>query len=167
MTLGAVVCLLAWNRLGRFPSRFQTRVLRTENTYVDAQVLDSVFTTAIAATDSQRFLDPAYDALAYAKAWEAKGSKRKKRLPLLRFGFDWRNTFAFQRSLVELTSITCPLFVPAILFAAYPTFGLVRCPLGRWRRKREGLCVKCGYDHTGIETGVCSDCSARCVDDHP
>ena len=33
-------------------------------------------------------------------------------------------------------------------------------PLRRLRRKR-GLCVKCGYDLTGNESGVCSECGTE------
>lgn len=31
-------------------------------------------------------------------------------------------------------------------------------PLRRWRRRRKGWCVRCGYDLTGNVTGVCPEC---------
>ena len=45
-----------------------------------------------------------------------------------------------------------------LLFATYPTLAFIRGPLRRWRRKKRGLCLKCGYDLTGNESGVCPEC---------
>ena len=44
-----------------------------------------------------------------------------------------------------------------LLFAAYPTIAFIRGPLRHRRRRKRGLCVKCGYDLTGNVTGVCSE----------
>jgi hypothetical protein len=33
-------------------------------------------------------------------------------------------------------------------------------PMRRWRRRRRGLCVACGYDLTGNTSGACSECGA-------
>ena len=46
------------------------------------------------------------------------------------------------------------------LSAIYPTIAFLRGPLRRWRRRRKGLCVKCGYDLTGNVTGTCPECGA-------
>ena len=43
-------------------------------------------------------------------------------------------------------------------FAAYPTIALIRGPLRRWRRRRKGLCIRCGYNLEGNVSGVCSEC---------
>ena len=51
-----------------------------------------------------------------------------------------------------------PAWVPVALFAFYPMFVFVRGPLRRWRRDREGLCVKCGYNLTGNVSGICPEC---------
>ena len=51
-----------------------------------------------------------------------------------------------------------PLWCPFALFAACPTITFIRGPLRRYRRRRRGLCLKCGYDLTGNVTGVCSEC---------
>ena len=50
------------------------------------------------------------------------------------------------------------LWAPLILFAIYPTIAFTRGLLRRYRRRRKGLCLKCGYDLTGNVTGVCSEC---------
>ena len=41
--------------------------------------------------------------------------------------------------------LAVPFSVLTILFAAYPTIAFIRGPLRRWRRRRKGLCLKCGY----------------------
>ena len=51
-----------------------------------------------------------------------------------------------------------PFWVPFVLLATYPTIAFIRGPLRRYRRRRKGLCVGCGYDLTGNVTGVCSEC---------
>ena len=52
-----------------------------------------------------------------------------------------------------------PLWMPTVLFAAYPAIALARSPGRRHRRRRKrGQCVKCGYDLTGNVSGVCSEC---------
>ncbi len=35
---------------------------------------------------------------------------------------------------------------------------IARRPLSRAHRRKRGLCVKCGYNLTGNESGVCSEC---------
>lgn len=52
-----------------------------------------------------------------------------------------------------------PFWAPVIVLVAYPTIAFIRGPLRRWRRRRRGLCVKCGYDLTGNVTGVCPECA--------
>ncbi len=44
------------------------------------------------------------------------------------------------------------------LFAIYPTIAFIRGPLRRWRRRRRGLCLKCGYNLEGNVSGVCPEC---------
>ena len=59
----------------------------------------------------------------------------------------------------EQHGVLIPLWIPLLVFATYPTIALIRGPLLRRRRRRKrGLCVKCGYDLTGNVTGVCSEC---------
>ncbi|MCH8966496.1 MAG: hypothetical protein IID43_02365 [Planctomycetes bacterium] len=57
--------------------------------------------------------------------------------------------------------LAIPLWCPIVLFAAYPTIAFIRGPVRRRRRRKRGLCVKCGYDLTGNVTGVCSECGGQ------
>ncbi len=54
-----------------------------------------------------------------------------------------------------------PAWVPCVLFGTYPTLAFIRGPLRRWRRRRKGLCIDCGYDLTGNVSGVCSECGSE------
>lgn len=65
------------------------------------------------------------------------------------------------------TRLPCPwrawdleigLWAPAVLFLTYPAIAFACGPVRRWRRRRKGCCVKCGYNLTGNVTGVCSEC---------
>ena len=51
-----------------------------------------------------------------------------------------------------------PLF---FLFAAYPTLAFIRGPLRRYRRRKRGLCVKCGYNLTGLMEPRCPECGTK------
>jgi len=44
---------------------------------------------------------------------------------------------------------------------AYPTIAFIRGPLRRWRRRRKGRCLKCGYNLTGNVSGVCPECGTE------
>ena len=59
---------------------------------------------------------------------------------------------------VRRFEVAIPLYGPLVLFSAYPTIAFIRGPLRRYRRRRKGLCLRCGYDLTGNVTGVCSEC---------
>ncbi len=50
-----------------------------------------------------------------------------------------------------------PLWIPTVLFAG--TFVYVYRPYRRYKhRKRHGLCLSCGYNLTGNESGTCPEC---------
>ena len=51
-----------------------------------------------------------------------------------------------------------PLWVPLSALSTPPAIALIRGPVRRWRRRRKGCCVRCGYDLTGNVTGVCPEC---------
>ena len=53
------------------------------------------------------------------------------------------------------------LLILSLILSCYPTIAFIRGPLRRWRRKKKGLCLKCGYDLTGNESGVCPECGVR------
>ena len=54
-----------------------------------------------------------------------------------------------------------PIWLPLVLFTAYPTLAFIRGPLRRHRRRKRGLCVRCGYDLTGNVSGVCPECGTE------
>lgn len=54
-----------------------------------------------------------------------------------------------------------PIWFLALVFATYPTIAFIRGPLRRYRRRRNGLCIQCGYNLTGNTTGICSECGAE------
>jgi len=54
---------------------------------------------------------------------------------------------------VTRTGIAIPIWVLVVLFAT-PTLWLWRCD----RRRRPGLCLKCGYDLRGADHKVCPEC---------
>lgn len=62
------------------------------------------------------------------------------------------------------TEIAIALWAPFLLFGAYPVLAFARGPVRRWRRRRKGLCVKCGYDLTGNVSGVCPECGTKVED---
>lgn len=62
------------------------------------------------------------------------------------------------RSAVRVTGAILPLWKLFILFAIYPTIAFIRGPVRRWRRRKRGLCVNCGYDLTGNVSVVCPEC---------
>jgi len=49
----------------------------------------------------------------------------------------------------------------SLVLSAYPTIAFVRGPLRCWRRRRHGLCLKCGYNLTGNLSGVCPECGTK------
>ena len=68
---------------------------------------------------------------------------------------------SFRRTLltgVRVSTLACPLWMPAVAFTVYPTIALIRGPVRRSRRRRKGLCPDCAYDLTGNESGVCPEC---------
>lgn len=48
-----------------------------------------------------------------------------------------------------------------LLLALYPVIAFIRGPYRRMVRRRRGLCVGCGYDLTGNESGVCPECATK------
>ena len=54
--------------------------------------------------------------------------------------------------------VTVPLWLTTIILGAWPAVALWRGPFRRWRRRRRGLCLKCGYNLAGTVSGVCSEC---------
>ena len=57
--------------------------------------------------------------------------------------------------------IRTPTWTVSTIFAAYPMLAFFRGPLRRWRRRRRGLCIRCGYNLEGNVSGVCPECGAE------
>lgn len=80
--------------------------------------------------------------------------------------FDWSNakTLSIEPTgtsggqTVRFAVVVTPFWIPPTFLAAYPIFALIRGPLRRWRRRRRGLCLNCGYNLEGNMSGVCPEC---------
>jgi hypothetical protein len=62
---------------------------------------------------------------------------------------------------IDSYSVTVPLWIPLVVCGTYPTIAFIRGPLRRWRRRRKGLCLRCGYNLMGNVSGVCSECGTE------
>ncbi len=54
--------------------------------------------------------------------------------------------------------IEFPLGFATVALAAYPIIAFIGGPVRRWRRRKRGLCVRCGYNLAGNVSGVCPEC---------
>lgn len=54
--------------------------------------------------------------------------------------------------------VVIPWWIFTIILGWYPALILVIQPIRRSRRRRRGLCVKCGYDLTGTPQPRCPEC---------
>lgn len=89
----------------------------------------------------------------------------------------WYGTFRIQRPYFPVSSKWSPkfsneirgrggkpgwiLYMPLYLIAAslaMLSVGLLVAPIRRFRRVRRGGCLRCGYDLTANESGVCPEC---------
>lgn len=55
--------------------------------------------------------------------------------------------------------VQIPCWFVAAAFAISPTLALIRGPLRRYRRRRKGSCVECGYNLTGLTEPRCPECA--------
>lgn len=62
---------------------------------------------------------------------------------------------------LHITLVRTRSWLVATVFTVYPILAFIRGPLRRWRRKKKGLCLTCGYDLTGNESGVCPECGVE------
>ncbi len=54
--------------------------------------------------------------------------------------------------------VAFPVWLFAHPQATYPALAFIRGPLRRHRRRKRGLCVRCGYNLTGNVSGRCPEC---------
>jgi len=61
--------------------------------------------------------------------------------------------------------IDIPRWIPVIgtAISAWVPVRLMVPPLKRWRRRRLGLCVNCGYNLTGLTEPRCPECGTPCL----
>ncbi len=68
--------------------------------------------------------------------------------------FDWwRQSTGYRRFYLRIE-----FFTLACVAAAYPTIAVIHGVLRHRQRRSKGLCLHCGYDLTGNESGKCSEC---------
>ncbi|MCH9033111.1 MAG: hypothetical protein IID42_01240 [Planctomycetes bacterium] len=76
-------------------------------------------------------------------------------------GFRWRTTELHYITEIWLrTKVSLPFWMPFIFLGAYPTLAFIRGPLRRYRRRKRGLCVTCGYDLRGSPER-CPECGGE------
>jgi len=51
-----------------------------------------------------------------------------------------------------------PHWLLVVIFAIYPIIFFIRGPYRRYRRRKKGLCLCCGYDLTRNVSGICPEC---------
>ena len=64
------------------------------------------------------------------------------------------------KRVVDTFRVIIPLWFPVALFGTYPALALITRPFRR-RRRKPGVCPKCGYDLTGNTSGVCPECGEK------
>ena len=90
----------------------------------------------------------------------AMSDKTILRLDGFRLRLDYKGPDNVTREQV-IGTLDLPLWFVFLLFATYPAIAFIRGPLPRWRRRRKGLCLKCGYNLTGNVSGVCPECGTK------
>ena len=85
----------------------------------------------------------------YAMGWKVRG--------YMGFGTLW---WPWYTSAAQFWTIHLPLWIPTSIFALL--FPWAYAPLYRLRyRRRNGLCLRCGYNLEGNVSGVCSECGEK------
>lgn len=95
--------------------------------------------------------------------------RARRRLPLYSFIIRPRDD-SYQRmsSLPDGTlyrsyvvEVVFPLWAPFIVLSIYPIIAFIRGPFRRYRRRKKGLCIQCGYNLTGNTSGICPECGSE------
>ena len=96
----------------------------------------------------------------------AKPPKPDRQFAVLGFRFEALETWVMPSgstagalpSSVRAVRTSVRLWLPFVLFGAYPFGVFVYRPIQRARRRSRRQCHQCGYSLIGNETGVCSEC---------
>ena len=169
---GAVGSVVAWVLLA-YPGE-PASIWRSENQRLDvarAPGWGSMISLGFGA--ERRFRDEEYVSWEYRLVLDvnpdrsavsfvslAEGQRRVKRRRIGLGDYGWTSGNSGGRGLPRCVfwEIDVPnWFVPVVL-AAYPGFAFVRGPVRRWRRRKRGLCLTCGYNLEGNVSGVCPEC---------
>ena len=73
-------------------------------------------------------------------------------------GFEYKRTALWTPEGTSRRTIYKMPSVMVLIVAVYPAVAFIRGPLRRYRRKKRGLCIRCGYDLEGNVSGVCPEC---------
>jgi hypothetical protein len=92
--------------------------------------------------------------------WNSNAPRRvpaSRRWRLLRFSFV-TGAYTGTKPPYSFWLLEVPLWCPIVLFAAYPVLAFIRGPVRRYRRRKRGLCTRCGYNLTGLTEPRCPEC---------
>ena len=102
------------------------------------------------------------DGYRYCASYWKEDSNQKRaqenRITLLGFEYLARTSNTPTPTGLVTVRVSAPAWGPFLALAAYPTLAFIRGPLRRWRRRKRGQCINCGYDLTGNESGTCPEC---------
>lgn len=60
-----------------------------------------------------------------------------------------------------VNAVCVPAWTLFLLLSAYPMIAFIRGPMRRYRRRKRGQCLGCGYSLEGNVTGVCPECGTE------
>jgi hypothetical protein len=81
----------------------------------------------------------------------------RKQMQILRM-MSMGNTWDVKKTTVTVGVPFWLLFIP---FVPYPAIVFIRGPYRRYRRRKKGLCLKCGYNLTGNVSEICPECGEK------
>ena len=90
--------------------------------------------------------------------WSPQGVRpmRVQRFEKRPFLFAW-----FHAPYAYRVTIEFPIWPLCVLVCVYPVLAFIRGPLRRYRRRKRGRCVRCGYDLWGLTEPRCPECGAE------
>lgn len=148
----------------------KTYFMRTRNYGVQAQWYWSKHTQLemVASNgDLHIYLDRRFDYALQTKQWQRQSFKWFRFGRTMGEGQSGRDTpamwgfpedgFPYHYSQIR-RHIICPFWMVFTLSAVVPALVIRAAVRRRWRRRRRGHCVSCGYDLTGNTSGVCPEC---------
>ena len=77
------------------------------------------------------------------------------------FGYDTWALESDSAGIWRYYTVWFPFWALVILLAIYPTLAFACGPLRRHRRRKRGLCVRCGYNLTGLMEPRCPECGTE------